>query len=1115
MWNIRGVRKTAPGPTLVLCGAACALAQLCAVEAFAQRADSQALAPGPRVERELSGGQSHEYRIALEADQFTVITTTRHSIDVVVTIADPDGQSILNIRSNEGSIAAQTTGEYLLRVQPRDSDAPPGRYAIRVEPPRHTSQQDSVRASADTIVGEGDLLLTQAGAAGIRNAIERYTLALARFREAHYRPGEARTLLSIGDSMRGLPEEARSASDYLNQALELARAIGDRSREAGALLSLGSIYRSLAESGKALDALGQALTLYDALGDERAKAAVLTNLGALADGRGDDRQAIEYFDEALALSSSVNDRAQTATTRNSLGIAQQRIGDLPAALHTYDLALPLARAIGNRPLESMIVYNTGVVHKELGDYRRALDFYGQSLEQFRRLGNAYREAQVLNAVGNVHRAMGQSERALEYYDEALPIFQRLAYRADEAAALNNRGAAYSEIGEYRKALEQHLRSHEIRSGLGDTQGDASALNRVGAAWHKLGEMDMAVESLAAALEIRRRFNDPISEAETLANLAAVERDRGNLETAKVRIEAALKLTESVRARIRSADLRASYIARVQESYESYVDILMRLHQQAPFAGYDAAALQTAERSRARVLLESLGEARADIHEGVDPQLLSRERALQAQLDAASARLSRSLSSRAQEDESVEARKELDALTTGLRDVEAQLRSSSPRYAALTQPEPLTVAQIQEDVLDNDTVLLEFALGADRSWLWAVTQQTMMSVPLARRSEIEAAARDFYDVVTARQPRPGEVSNGVARRVAIADQRVGERATMLTDLLFSGIAEQLRGPWRGKRLVIVASGALEYLPFAALPLPPIGAGAKAARAAVPLIARHQVVEAASASVLATLRRETAGRTRPLRVVAVLADPVFEAGDPRVAQSRTLRDPNVTRAVTRSGGVEDLSYAATRAVQRIGDIRGRAGLARLPFSRDEATAIAALSRPKDTLSATDFAANRGAALGAALADYRIVHFATHGLIDSERPELSGLVLSLVTARGAPQDGFLRLYDIFNMRLNADLVVLSACQTALGKEIKGEGLVGLTRAFMYAGAPRVVASLWQVSDLATAELMKRFYAGMFKRGLTAAAALRAAQLEMSADPRWAPPYFWAGFVLQGDWR
>ena len=153
-----------------------------------------------------------------------------------------------------------------------------------------------------------------------------------------------------------------------------------------------------------------------------------------------------------------------------------------------------------------------------------------------------------------------------------------------------------------------------------------------------------------------------------------------------------------------------------------------------------------------------------------------------------------------------------------------------------------------------------------------------------------------------------------------------------------------------------------------------------------------------------------------------------------------------------------------------------------------------------------------MGADIGRRRIVHFATHGLINSQHPELSGIVLSLVDRQGKLQDGFLRLHDIYNMRLGADLVVLSACQTALGKEIKGEGLVGLTRAFMYAGVPRVVASLWEVSDLATAELMKKFYGAMFQRGLPPAAALRTAQLEMSKDRRWNSPYYWAGFQITG---
>ena len=426
------------------------------------------------------------------------------------------------------------------------------------------------------------------------------------------------------------------------------------------------------------------------------------------------------------------------------------------------------------------------------------------------------------------------------------------------------------------------------------------------------------------------------------------------------------------------------------------------------------------------------------------------------------------------------------------------------------------------MLDRDTVLLEFALGETRSWLWAVTPQTLTSVALPPRRDLEAAARSLYAAMTARQPRQGEAA---ADRAACrgADRHLRARAAAVSRLLLGGVAEQLEGPWRGKRLVIVAAGALEYLPFAALPLPRVGDGPANDhdQAAVPLIARHEIVEAPSASVLATLRREAVGREPSRLSVAVLADPVFEADDPRVARvasvARTKRagnDSSATRAMVASDTAAEMSYVASRTVQRLDDVDGRAGLARLPFSRDEARAIGLLAGA-GTLRATDFQASRATVLGSALEDYRIVHFATHGLIDAERPELSGLVLSLVNDRGAPQDGLLRLHDIFNMRLNADLVVLSACQTALGKEIKGEGLVGLTRGFMYAGAPRVVASLWQVSDVATAELMKKFYTGMLQRRQPAAAALRAAQLELARDPRWASPYFWAGFVLQGDWK
>ena len=278
--------------------------------------------------------------------------------------------------------------------------------------------------------------------------------------------------------------------------------------------------------------------------------------------------------------------------------------------------------------------------------------------------------------------------------------------------------------------------------------------------------------------------------------------------------------------------------------------------------------------------------------------------------------------------------------------------------------------------------------------------------------------------------------------------------------------------------------------------------------------HEAISLPSASVLALVRQQTQGRPPPLRQLAILADPVFETSDPRIAAVRTSPAGEAARSSRRDRAPSLAAERALRSLNEIGE-GGLPRLSRLPFSRQEARAISSLVPADQRLVATDFEASRTTAIGGALAGYGIVHFATHGFLNSERPELSGLVFSLVDRRGEGQDGFLRLNDIYNMKLPADVVVLSACQTALGKEIRGEGLIGLTRGFMYAGARRVVATLWQVDDSATAELMRRFYRGVFKDGLRPAAALRAAQRELARDPRWASPFFWAGFVLQGDWR
>jgi len=870
-----------------------------------------------------------------------------------------------------------------------------------------------------------------------------------------------------------------------------------------ALLQVGVLQSDLGQP-EALATAREAERLAAELDRQPARALAQGIAGRALDRAGDLLGALRGYEEALALNRAIGNRSLQALNLNSQAVLYARTGDAEQAVARFEESLALSRASGYRAGELSALSNLGVAYKNLGELDRALDMYGQALAQYRERKNAEGQARVLNNMGNVEHQLGRDRRALELHQEALTLSRQGGGKENEARSLNTIGQTYYALGEYAKALEYHRQSLEIRRATGDLPGQGTSLDSEGRAWHRLGEYDKSLAALNEALTIRRNIREQFGEMDTLRNLAAVERDRGQLSVAGEYIAAAVDLEEALRERITSPALRTSFVASQQDKYELFVDILQAKHAVDPAAGHAAQALHVNERAQARVLLDSLLDGHVDLHEGIDAELLDRERALQKQLNDSSAQLSRLLAGRSTPQQTDAAARRIDNLARDYEELRAEIRRRSPRYAAVMQPRPLEASGIQRDVLDNDTVLLEIALGEERSWLWAVTPQTISSVELPPRRTIEAAARSLYERFVARQKSSGDPAAAYAARVAAADAQLGREAAGVSQMLFAGIAERLNGAWRDKRLAIVAEGTLQYLPFAALPVPnpepaPPRRGAEPRPTHTLLVAQHEIVTIPSATVLDVLRQERRARLPARKAIAILADPVFERTDPRVQPKPA------------AGGVG--SAALFSSLPRPPRVRG--GLVRLPFSRGEAEAIAGLAPPGDVYKAMDFNASREAATDGRLANYRFVHFATHGVVDAEHPALSGLVLSLVDEQGAPQNGYLRLHDIYNMRLNADLVVLSGCDTALGKEIKGEGLIGLTRAFMYAGAPRIVASLWQVSDLATAELMKRFYAGMMQRHLPPAAALRAAQLAMAADPRWSAPYYWAGFVMQGDWQ
>jgi len=794
--------------------------------------------------------------------------------------------------------------------------------------------------------------------------------------------------------------------------------------------------------------------------------------------------------------------------------------------------------------EAVAIENIGITYHLLGDPQRAIGYFHQAASMFSSIRHKSMECKSFNDLGAAYLKLGELEKALEWQNRALALAREIGDVMIEANTFGYSGHVYLAMGDLRKASDCYNAQLKSCQTLGDAICVARTMKALGDVALSSGDVENAMNLLNQALNLSRLKGERRSEAGTLHSIARANYSLGNLLEARKQIELSLDIGESLRADVARQDLRASFFSSVQSGFDLYVDLLMSLHQRRPAGGYDAVALQVSERARARNLLEQLAESNVDIRQGVDPQLLERERALQRQLNAKAAARVKSYNDKGAEAITTAFDKEIAELTSLYQEVDAQIRASSQRYAALTRPEPLAAPDIQR-LLDQNTVLMEFALGEKRSWLWVVTPNTITSHMLAPRSEIEKATRLVYGLLTARQRVAGLTEEEQIARIKEADAGFQTEAANLSRILFGQIAGSLRQELKGKRLLIVASGALEYLPFAALPIPETererdeGTGgrgdgatgrqgdrgtsylpvAPSPRLPVPLIAEHEIVNLPSASVLSVIRRETAGRATAPKTVAVLADPVFENNDPRLLMAAKRRAGSQESAFnTRSAAEASSSVSGgldcsplLRAVRSM----GRSGLSRLLFSHEEADAIADLVPARSLLKATGFQASRTKALSGELSDYRVVHFATHGLLNSEYPELSGLALSLVDEKGKAQDGFLRMHEIYNLRLPADLVVLSACQTALGKEIKGEGLVGLTRGFMYAGAKRVVASLWQVDDLATAGLMKRFYQGMLKDGLPPAAALRAAQIEMSKQKRWSAPYYWAGFVIQGEWR
>ena len=918
------------------------------------------------------------------------------------------------------------------------------------------------------------------------SALECYAQALPLSRKAKSLLEEGR-ILSDSSYAHFLHGDTRAAHTEALAALRIARQMGDRPLHAQALSNLGEAIYNLGDIPAAEKYQQEALELWTELGDQSGQGLALIALGYYCSLQAKPQQAISYFQQGVNVARSANNLRVEAMALNGLANVTAKAGNKQEALATYLRAEELVAQTGDRICAASLLGGTGFVYLSMGDPKTSQRYVEQELAIFQEINATWGIAETKLDLGRIQNALHDDRKALQTLNEALELFRSLGMTRMEGHTQREIGRVQQSMGDFAGALRTFTEVlNKIKSGQ-DQRYKAYTLTHIASVYESLNQEDRALEYYEAALPLSKAAADTAGESNALFNIARMERNRGQLLRAQEHVQAALDIDESIRAKVSSHDLRASYLASVREVYELYIDVLVQRHHGNPGTGFDAEAFAVSERAHARSLLDSLQESTSNIREGVDAQLLENERSLR-----------QTLNEKAEQQVQAIARKDgpaVETLTAEIQNLTAQyekardqIRASSPRYAALTLPEPLKLADAQR-LLDDNTILIEYALGDPRSYVWVVSRNGHSVFQLPSRAEIESAATRLRNLYVAMQATAGESVQERETREAKTNEALPVETELLTKLVLSPLAGRLEN----KRLLIVADGALLYVPFHALKDPDIPTDT--------LLAKHEIVYQPSVSALAAIVREATERKAAANTVAVFADPVFEVNDPRVKRASTEATPE-----------SDESKNVRKALRDIGLSADGVEIPRLLASRQEAEEIITSAPWRSGMKAVGFEANRSRVLNGDLADYRIVHFATHGLVNNEHPELSGIVLSLFDEQGRSQDGFLRLHDIYNLHLPADLVVLSACSTGLGKDIKGEGLIGLTRGFMYAGASSVVASLWKVDDEATAELMKHFYEAMFTKQLTPAAALREAQLRMSRDKRWSAPYYWAGFVIQG---
>lgn len=799
--------------------------------------------------------------------------------------------------------------------------------------------------------------------------------------------------------------------------------------------------------------------------------------GAAAAANGDLAESLADLTSAYRGIVAVGNLTLEESVHSQLGYVYDRQNDCAQSLHHFSASLALANELKSRYVGRAMA-NVGAAYACLGDETEAVNYYQQALK-ISAAPSTLDKGNLVTVLTNIagHNLANNIE-AGSLLEQALTVAQSITNPVMELRVRLGLGSLNQQNGNHTQALAQTRAAIQIAQEKGVAVQEGNAWNQLGRIHLSMLDTGQALDAHRRALAIGERTQAPQVIWEAQAGLAAVLQKQGNLEPAAQHYRQAIETIEGVRSRIGISEDRASFLADKIDVYKKLIGVLVELRGKDKSGQAAAEAFHYSESARARAFFDLLAEGKIDPKQDSASDLSKRQQGLQRRISELTTQMIRERS----QETSKQNQAKISELEKGLAQTDAELadwlrelRRRSPRYSALKYPQPITLAETQR-MLDDKTLLLSYSLAEPHSFLFAVSHDDFQVKLLPSEAMLGKSVQELLAAITDRNnPAPEEY-----RR----------QATRLSEQLLQPISRMLDGK---RVLVIVADGSLHRLPFEVLLLP--GSSSRGDLRALPyLIRRFAISYAPSASVLAELQHDP-HETAPKGFIA-FGDPIYEQP------------------------AAGLIASALRATSPA----GRINLQPLPYSHTEIDGIAKLfTRDDRELFFGEAASEENVKAPDRLTRYRLVHFSTHGYVNEARPRFSGLVLSLPAAglpsTASPQsasrnpqseDGVLSAYEIFNLKLKADLVVLSACETGLGKEVKGEGLMSLTRAFMYAGTPSVVVSLWNVNDESAADLMIRFYRNLKTTRMSKTEALRQAQLETINDNGF--PFFWAPFVLMG---